>query len=64
VKNRGVFETDLARKSGGFICGLIGHLQGWFCHIFSGVPDSKIQGDGVADDTSATTFFSPCHFVL
>ena len=40
----GIFEPDLARKSGGFICVLIGHLQGWFCHIFSGVPDSEIRG--------------------
>ena len=55
MKNGGVFETDLARKSGGFICVLIGHLQGWFCHVFSGELDSEIQRDGVADDTSATT---------
>ena len=44
MKNRGVFETDLVRKSGGFICGLRGHLQGLFCHVFSGVLDSEIQG--------------------
>ena len=34
MKNKGVFGSDLARKSGGFICELIGHLQGWFCHVF------------------------------
>ena len=55
MKNGDVFETDLARKSIGFVCDLGEHLQGWFCHIFSGVLDSEIQGDVVADDTSATT---------
>ena len=55
MKNSGVFETDLVRKNDGFICELRGHLQGWFCHIFSGELDSEIQRDGVADDTSATT---------
>ena len=56
MKNGGVFETDLARKSIGIICELREHLC-WFCHVFhfSGVLDSEILGDGVADDTSATT---------
>lgn len=44
MKNKGVFGSDLVRKSGGFICGLIGHLQGLFCHVFLGVLDLEIQG--------------------